>query len=65
MSIKKELLSQLNIQQLKKLAEKKGISLLPPVIFIARLGYFAYLSENSVNLVNFEPNYLQNFPRSS
>jgi site-specific DNA-adenine methylase len=26
MSIKKELLSQLNVQQLKKLAEKKGIS---------------------------------------
>lgn len=35
------------------------------VIQTAKLGYSAFLAGKSVNLLNFEPKYLQNFPRSS
>lgn len=35
------------------------------VIQVAKLGYSAFLAGKSVNLLNFEPKYLQNFPRSS
>ena len=40
-------------------------SLLPPVVSIAKYGNSAFMANKSVNLLNFEPKYLQIFPRSS